>query len=661
MTRPDENHLEKSGSRTKESLLQRITLLSMIMAMLVAAAGSISYWFARSVALDMQIIRQAADQAVQISDMQSSWLSVVGTLDTISLTRPAEGSKDKLDASLAELNQKLEALAVTQLGFSSAKIAENQAIAMELRGVGVEVTDLANEIYALSEQGRWGTALQRRQVKLAELQARLDAGLDRLDSNLQNELISRDAQIQNRQEVARFLSLMAVSIAFLIALGVAWLGRRTIVKPLRMLIKDVNRITAGDLHLVTPMSRHDEIGDLSRSVALMTAWLNDSYEALEARVNERTNDLQRRTVQIQVAAQIARDVAATSNLDTLLVSAVELIRERFGFYHAGIFLSDARGEYTVLRAATGEAGKEMLKREHKLSIGGTFQTTGLVGHAVETREAQLARDVALDPFHYINSFLPDTRSELALPLIAADQVIGVLDVQSQIPDAFDQESIAILQVMADQLAIAIQNARLLQEVRDNLYELQAAYGRVERKEWTRLAQTGPVIGFEYNGFEIVPIDANGDPIDTQGNQDDVKPVRIPLRVRNETVGSLEVWPQPGEWNESEVNLLTTISSRLSQVFEGARLLQQAQNMASREQQINYIANQMRSASNLDAILKNTVKELGKALGTKRAYIQLGDFTKKAITDTILLDLEHGDIPGETASDSRISGVSADGS
>src|SRR3990172_344687 len=119
MTRPDENHLEKSGSRTKESLLQRITLLSMIMAMLVAAAGSISYWFARSVALDMQIIRQAADQAVQISDMQSSWLSVVGTLDTISLTRPAEGSKDKLDASLAELNQKLEALAVTQLGFFS--------------------------------------------------------------------------------------------------------------------------------------------------------------------------------------------------------------------------------------------------------------------------------------------------------------------------------------------------------------------------------------------------------------------------------------------------------------------------------------------------------------------------------------------------------------
>jgi hypothetical protein len=164
----------------------------MIMAMLVAAAGAISYSFARGAALDMQIMRQAADQAVQISDMQSSWLSVVGTLDTISITRPSEGVKEKLDVSLAELDQKLQALASAQLGFSSAAIAENQAIVTELRGVGVEAAELADEIYSLSEQGRWGTALQRRQVKLAELQARLDDGLYRLDSNLQSELAARN-------------------------------------------------------------------------------------------------------------------------------------------------------------------------------------------------------------------------------------------------------------------------------------------------------------------------------------------------------------------------------------------------------------------------------------------------------------------------------------
>jgi GAF domain-containing protein/HAMP domain-containing protein len=477
-------------------------------------------------------------------------------------------------------------------------------------------------------------------------------------------------------------------------LGVAWLGRRSIVKPLQLLIDDVNRITSGDFSPVTPMSRSDEIGDLSRSVALMTAWLNDSYGAMETRVNERTIELQRRTVQLQVAAQIARDVAATSNLDNLLTSAVEMIRDRFGYYHAGIFLCDALGEYAVLRAATGEAGVEMLKRTHKLSIGGSSEAKGLVGHAASIREAQLARDVYQDPYHYKNPFLPETRSELALPLIAAEQVIGVLDVQSQMPDAFDQESIAILQVMADQLAIAIQNVRLLQEVRDNLYELQAAYGRIERQEWARLAQTGPVIGFEYNGIEITPISSNGAPgqsalglhshlteqvtnlqldaTDTAMHPDtseahtedtsrsDVKPISIPLQVRGEMIGSLDAWPQTGEWSEDEVNLLTTISNRLSQVLEGARLLQQAQNLASREQQINLITNQMRSTSNLDAILKNTVRELGKALGTRRAYIQLGDSSGRTSADRLQINPAETDGNGNKNHTNRTSGVSQDG-
>jgi GAF domain-containing protein/HAMP domain-containing protein len=696
MTRSDDYNIEKSVTRSRSSLLQRITLLGLIMAMLVAAAGAISFRFARGAENDMDIMNQAAHQAVQISEMQSSWLSVVGTLDTISITRPAEGVKEKLDQYLADLDQKLETLADTQIGFSSATIAENQTIATELRGVGSEVGDLANEIYSLSEQGRWGTALQRRQGKLAELQARLDNGLERLNSNLQGELAARGFQAQRRQEVTRLLSLTAVSLAFVIALGVAWLGRQSIVKPLQVLIRDVNRITSGDFNPVTPMSRSDEIGDLSRSVALMTAWLNDSYEAMEARVNERTVEIQRRTVQLQVAAQIARDVAATSNLDELLISAVELIRERFGFYHAGIFLIDARGDYAVLRAATGEAGREMLKIEHKLSIGGTSEATGLVGHAVAKREAQLARDVDQDPFHFKNPYLPDTRSELVLPLIAAEQIIGVLDVQSQIPDAFDQESITILQVMADQLAIAIQNARLLQEVHENLYELQAAYGRIERQEWSRLAKTYPVIGFEFNGIEVTPISRNvlssqsrldldsptiaqessqlmeegetsiqediaeKQTASAKSSRNEIKPISIPLQVRGEKIGSLEVWPQSDHWSETEAYLLTTISSRLSQVLEGARLLQQAQNLASREQQINLIANQMRSASNLDAILKNTVRELGKALGARRAYIQLGEIKGKDVAGALELNSSGEDGPDNTTPGDGNSGVSRDG-
>jgi nitrate/nitrite-specific signal transduction histidine kinase len=641
----------------RTSLLGRITQFGLLMVMLVAASGAVSLWFAVRSAQDVQSMRQAADLAVQTSDIRSSWLRVVGTLDTFSITRPAEGAREQLDAALAELDRKLETLAATQIGLAATTAEENRAIAAELRGVSAEFANLVQEIYTLSEQGRWGAALQRRQVRLAELQNRLDELLARLDRNLQSELSARSAQIQRRQQIARFLSLSAVAIALLVALGIAWLSRRTLVRPLQSLIGEVQRITAGDFSSVTPMPRSDEIGELSRAVAWMAAELNRSYESLEARVQERTSELQRRTVQLQVAAQVARDIAATTNLDKLLVSAVELIRERFGFYHAGIFLNDARDEYAILRAATGKAGEEMLKREHKLAIHGGSGAVGLVGHAAESGEAQLARDVTLDPYHYKNPLLPETRSELALPLKAAERVIGVLDVQSQIPDAFDAESIAILQVMADQLAIAIQNARLLKEVRENLNELQSVYRRIERQEWTRLAQTLPVIGYEFDGVEVTPILANGGagqapqttPMEAPEahSQPAAGPLSIPLRVRGEVIGSLDVWPQDGELSEAEVYLLATISSRLSQVLESARLLQQAQRLAAREQQINYIATQMRSAVNIEAILQNTVRELGKALGTRRAVIQIGQIAEASRAGAAdWADAAEVDVPAE---------------
>ncbi len=273
---------EKAG-RSRATLLRRLTLLSLAMALLVAAAGGISYWFATQAGQNMQFMRHSAEQAVQISDMQSSWLAVVGALDTFSLTRPSEGSKEQLNAASLKLEQRLEALAAAPLGFTPAIIDENRAITEELRGIGAEVTELANEMYTLSEQGRWGTALQRRQVRLAALQARLDTSLAQLDSNLQGELSARSQWIEQQQNIARILSLTAVTLAFLLALGIAWFNRRTIVLPLQVLISQVKQITSGDFSPVTPMQRSDEIGDLSRSVAMMAQWLNESYEILEAR------------------------------------------------------------------------------------------------------------------------------------------------------------------------------------------------------------------------------------------------------------------------------------------------------------------------------------------------------------------------------------------
>ena len=165
---------------------------------------------------------------------------------------------------------------------------------------------------------------------------------------------------------------------------------------------------------------------------------------------------------------MAREISGKNDLDTLLDTSASLIRERFGFYHVGIFLTDEKKEYAVLRSATGEAGQVMLERGHRLKIG----EIGMVGYVVSQGEARISMDVDSDAVHYKNPLLPETRSELALPLRLGEITIGAMDVQSVVPNAFSHEDVRILQTIADQLAIAFEKTRLVVELQRSLEELE---------------------------------------------------------------------------------------------------------------------------------------------------------------------------------------------
>ncbi len=200
------------------------------------------------------------------------------------------------------------------------------------------------------------------------------------------------------------------------------------------------------------------------------AELEAHQRQLHTIVEERTRHLERRTAQLRVAAEVARDAALAASLEEVLDRAVNLIRDQFGFYHAGLFLLDEHGEYAVLRAATGEAGRQMLESGHRLKVG----EVGIVGYVTGTGQPRIALDVGADAVHFKNPLLPETRSELALPLKVGDRVIGALDVQSVQENAFDEEDIAIFQVMADQLAVAIERMNLFEQMRSALEQrLQA--------------------------------------------------------------------------------------------------------------------------------------------------------------------------------------------
>jgi GAF domain-containing protein len=171
-------------------------------------------------------------------------------------------------------------------------------------------------------------------------------------------------------------------------------------------------------------------------------------------------ETQRRATYLAAAATVARDATAILDVDRLLEQTVQLISEQFGFYHAGVFFLDERDEYAILQAASSEGGRHMLEQGHKLRIGGG----GIVGRVAQTGEPRIALDVDEDSTHFAHADLPNTRSEMALPLKVQDRVIGVLDVQSTTEAAFSEDHVAVLHTLADQLATAIANARLFEQV-----------------------------------------------------------------------------------------------------------------------------------------------------------------------------------------------------
>ncbi len=426
-----------------------------------------------------------------------------------------------------------------------------------------------------------------------------------------------------------FLTLiLPVSLAvFALVILIGLFTTKRITDPIQKLVSAVQKIGAGNWDIEFPQSCEDEIGLLAREFSSMAGQLQELILTLEQRVGDRTRQLERSSLQIRLAAEIARDTTSIHDLDELLANSVNLIRGRFGFYHTGIFLVDENGEFAILRAATDEAGREMIARGHKLKIekSGYSQDpnvpVGLVGIATGTGQPRMALNVGGDSEHYKNPLLPETRSEMVLPLITNEKVIGALDVQSQHTNAFDEEDITILRIVADQLAVAIENARLLQEIQFNLKELETIYRQYAQVEWSKLAHNNTVIGYEYHDNQLVPIS----PSVSESHQVEgvsTSDVCIPLEVRGVQIGNLKIWADQGQLAPNQVALIEKIATRLSDAMESARLYQDTQRRAERERLSGLINTKLRASNDPRMILEIAARELGQVLGVDKTQITL---------------------------------------
>jgi GAF domain-containing protein/HAMP domain-containing protein len=437
-----------------------------------------------------------------------------------------------------------------------------------------------------------------------------------------------------RQLLLITAGIFLATLPIIVLLG--WVMGNNLAGPLRALTTAATRIASGELDY-RPLIKSGvpEIKTLNASFFSMADQQASLIQELEQRVEVRTRELsatsdqlQRRLAQLQTIYEVAHSISLIQDINRLLVSIARLISEQFGFYHVGIFLLDENNEYAVLRATNSEGGARMLARGHRLKVG----KEGIVGYVAERAKPRIVLDVGSDAIYFNNPDLPETRSEMALPLLARERVIGVLDIQSKETNAFREDDFSIFNTLADQAAIAIENARLLDETRRTLEDAERIYGQFLQKGWSSLLQTQQIRGIRHSikgteklsDFvaypEIKQALQTGSIVAKTGKNSSLA---LPLVIRGQTIAVLNIrLPEERQWRDEDIDMLQRIVDRAALALENARLIKSTQLSAQKERTIGEISAKISASVNIRNVLQTAVEELGRALPGSLVEIQL---------------------------------------
>lgn len=348
--------------------------------------------------------------------------------------------------------------------------------------------------------------------------------------------------------------------------------------------------------------------------------LEARQQQLDTLVSERTAELARRVSYLGATSAISQEAASIQeDPQRLLEKAASVIAASFGFYHVGIFLLDEAEEWAVLQAASSEGGQRMLARGYRMKVG----AQGMVGYVAAQGRARISSEVGTDAIFFDNPDLPETRAEASLPLRAHNTVIGVLDVQSKSPQAFDEEGLLVLQALADQVAVAVSNARLFQRLEARVESERRNLADLSRVTWKEVLQQDFALSYVSSGDAVearelwrpemqAALDL-GTP--AYGDEDTAPTLALPLRVRGEVIGVIDgrKSAEAGAWTPEEVTLMETLVEQLATAVESARLYEESQRRAARERLIAEVSDRLRASRDVDMVLQATVRELGRAL------------------------------------------------
>jgi GAF domain-containing protein/HAMP domain-containing protein len=446
--------------------------------------------------------------------------------------------------------------------------------------------------------------LSQAQVSTHDLEKQpLIANLDwRLivDQNAAEALLPVDTTVQT----ALLTGLGVVLLAGLLAIWIA----QILTRPITHLTTVATQIAAGDLEVQTPVESGDEIGQLAQAFNDMTAQLRGLIGSLEDQVRDRTAEL-------ILSMKVGQHASTIKKLDELLPTITEFIREQFNLYYTQVYFVDDLEQNLILKAGTGTVGQELLARHHTLPVG----LGSIVGWVAAEGQSIVVSDTQSSDIHKVNPLLPETRSELAIPLIVEDRVIGVLDMQADKANTFTENNKTVFEAMATQLAVSINSAQqwtLAQEAQRKSEELVK---QLTRQSWReRLASQRESLGFAYDLSAIAPLSNV-----TQEPANDKTKLAVPVVVQSQPIGQLAVnMPPQRALSPDEENLLASVAQQLAQKAENLRLFEQTQQRAAREQIARQIADKVRASRDIESALKTAAEELAKSLGVARAVVDL---------------------------------------
>lgn len=399
-------------------------------------------------------------------------------------------------------------------------------------------------------------------------------------------------------------------IAYIVILFTGFLIANYLAKPIIELKDAASRISKGDFsNKIYDIPHTRELAELATNFNAMTENLSGLITDLERLVAERTEAITRRTDQLRAASYIARQAAELQDLPRLLDTFVHLVSDQFGYYHTGIYLVNDSGDELTLRSASSDGGKRMIKQEHSLRPG----AQGVVNYVTQTKKPKIITDAGADATVFNNSDLPLTRSEIAVPLLVRGRLLGVLDIQSDKPSAFTTQDMDVFETLADQLAVAIDNARLLEESQSALMQLESITASRTHDAWDQKLKGKPKF------VTYTPLGMRAE----KPAEDSKDSVQIPVTLRGQKIGKITLAKKnTSSLNQQDREMIDEVATQAGLAIENIRLLEDATARAKQEQLVGGLAFRFSQALDVDSLLQTATRELGQIPGVEEATVVL---------------------------------------